>query len=214
MLIGLGAQMIKNLPWATVSFSARTFYHEVRSNNQLFLTRSSIESEYKALANTAAEITWLQLFLWELGVHLPTRPTMFCANIGATYLSSNLVFNPWTKHIPFCSCKVATKTLLVKFLSSKDQVTDILTKLLISTRISRLASTLNVFSPMSRVRERIETQVHPTYLRHSHKANADEKLRLTQSQMYFRVVNQLYSHLGLLLLWRDKHVLIEWLNNI
>lgn len=87
------------------------------------VSRSSIEADYKALANAIAELTWIQYLLQELCVDLSQAPTLFCDNIGATYLSSNSVLHARTKHIAidyhFVREHVALQTLIVKFLSSR-----------------------------------------------------------------------------------------------
>ena len=73
-----------------VSWSAR---------KQATVSRSSTESEYKAIANATAEVIWIQTLLQELGIRSPPAAKLWCDNIGAKYLSANPVFHARTKHI-------------------------------------------------------------------------------------------------------------------
>jgi hypothetical protein len=73
-----------------VSWSAR---------KQPTVSRSSTKAEYKATANVAAEIMWIQTLLDELGIPHPPTASVWCDNLGATNLSVNPVFHARTKHI-------------------------------------------------------------------------------------------------------------------
>jgi hypothetical protein len=48
--------------------------------------------KYKAVANAIAEVIWVEPLVRELGVSLQEKPCFWCDNLGATYLSANLVF--------------------------------------------------------------------------------------------------------------------------
>jgi histone deacetylase 1/2 len=80
---------------------------------------------------------WIQTLLDELGVSQSKVVTLWCDNIGATYLSANPVFHARTKHIEvdyyFVRERVAQRLLDIRFISSVDQVADGFTKSL-STR--------------------------------------------------------------------------------
>ena len=71
----------------------------------------------------------------ELQVPLPSIPILWCDNVSALALASNPVFHARTKHIEvdyhFVREKVLNRDILVKFISTIDQVADILTKALI-----------------------------------------------------------------------------------
>jgi hypothetical protein len=59
---------------------------------------SSTEVEYNALANATAEIILIQTLLTKLRVSHPPVVSLWCDNLGDTYLSANPVFHARTKH--------------------------------------------------------------------------------------------------------------------
>lgn len=63
------------------------------------MSRSSTESEYKVVANAKAEVIWIQVLFRELRIKQLRSPSLWCDNIGATYLSANPVFHGRTKHV-------------------------------------------------------------------------------------------------------------------
>ncbi|KAF5464057.1 hypothetical protein F2P56_014168 [Juglans regia] len=56
------------------------------SKKQSTVARSSTEAKCKSLASAAAETIWLQTMLRDLGFSLSQAPTLWCHNLGATYL--------------------------------------------------------------------------------------------------------------------------------
>ena len=117
------------------------------ARKQRTVSRSSTESEYKAIADTVAELIWLRSLLQELGI-VYQSPTLWCDNLGATYLSANPVFHARTKHVEvdyhFVREQVAQGRLNVKFISTGDQIADVFTKPLSSQRFLELRSKLQV----------------------------------------------------------------------
>ena len=107
------------------------------SKKQATVARSSTKAEYKAIANATSELIWINSLLRELQLNL-SPPTLWCDNIGATYLSSNPVFHARMKHIEvdfhFVREQVASGKLRVCIISGKDQIADLLTKPLPKSR--------------------------------------------------------------------------------
>uniref|UniRef100_A0A6N2K4J6 Reverse transcriptase Ty1/copia-type domain-containing protein n=1 Tax=Salix viminalis TaxID=40686 RepID=A0A6N2K4J6_SALVM len=90
----------------------------------LFLGQNLItntEAEYRSL-----KLYWIRMLMKELGVLLSSTPTIWCDNIGAIALASNLVFHARTKHIEvdyhFIREKVLNKDIQVKYISTQDQI--------------------------------------------------------------------------------------------
>ncbi|GJU47648.1 ribonuclease H-like domain-containing protein [Tanacetum coccineum] len=69
------------------------------SKRQVTLSRSSVEVEYRGVANVVAEVAWLRNLLRELHSPLKTAKLVYCDNVSAVYLSTNPVQHHRTKHI-------------------------------------------------------------------------------------------------------------------
>lgn len=69
------------------------------SRKHKVVSRSSTESEYKALADLAVEVAWLRSLLDELKVPMSRKPVLWCDNLSAKALASNPVMHARSKHI-------------------------------------------------------------------------------------------------------------------
>ncbi|XP_019156862.1 PREDICTED: uncharacterized protein LOC109153447 [Ipomoea nil] len=116
---------------------------------QRIVARSSTEAEYKGLADVSAEVTWLVSLLREIGFPPVSAPKLWCDNLGSTYLCANPIFHARTKHIEidyhFVRDKVAKKEIQINFISTKDHIADIFTKILSTLRFNSLRHKLNFF---------------------------------------------------------------------
>ena len=105
-----------------------------KSSKQRTVARSSTEAEYKALADGTAEVIWLQYLLRDLQILSPSAPTLWCDNLGATYLSANPIFHARTKHVEvdyhFVRDRVAKKEIQIRCIPSHDQLADVFIKTL------------------------------------------------------------------------------------
>jgi len=61
------------------------------SKRQPTVSRSSAETEYRAVDNAVADCTWLRQLLSELSCPVDKGTVVFCDNVSAVYLSANPV---------------------------------------------------------------------------------------------------------------------------
>jgi hypothetical protein len=119
------------------------------SKRQPTISRSSAEAEYRAVANTVAQTTWLRQLLQEMHIPLKRATVVFCDNVSAVYLSSNPVNHQRMKHIEidlhFVRERVAAGAVRVLHVPTSSQYTDIFTKGLPWSVFTEFRSSLNVF---------------------------------------------------------------------
>ncbi|KAH9646728.1 retrovirus-related pol polyprotein from transposon RE1 [Citrus sinensis] len=118
------------------------------SKKQQIVSRSTAESEYRALALTTSEVLWITYLFKELQVQLLQTPELKCDNKSAEALASNPKYHSKTKHIEldlhFIREHVARKEVEINHVPSCEQVADILTKPLAVDQFNYLRSKLNV----------------------------------------------------------------------
>ena len=70
-----------------------------KSKKQHIVSHSSAEAEYRALAATASEISWLQQLLRDFNIFSTSPALLFCDNQVAVHIAHNPMFHESTKHI-------------------------------------------------------------------------------------------------------------------
>jgi hypothetical protein len=70
-----------------------------KMKKQTTVSYSSTELEYRAIASTYCEITWLKQLLVDLHVSHPQSAKLYCDNKATIHIASNPVFHERTKHI-------------------------------------------------------------------------------------------------------------------
>ncbi|GJX28806.1 ribonuclease H-like domain-containing protein [Tanacetum coccineum] len=121
------------------------------AKRQSTLSRSSVEAEYRGVANVVAETCWLRNLLRELHTHLSSATLVYCNNVSAVYLSSNPVQHQRTKHIEidihFVRDLVAVGQVRVLYVPSRYQYADIFTKGLPSALFEEFRTSLSIRCP-------------------------------------------------------------------
>ncbi|GJW65041.1 ribonuclease H-like domain-containing protein [Tanacetum coccineum] len=127
------------------------------AKRQPTLSRSSTEAEYRGVVNVVAETCWLRNLLRELHTPLSFATLVYCDNVSAVYLSSNLVQHQRTKHIEidihFVRDLVATGQVRVLHVPSRYQFADIFTKGLPTALFEEFRSSLSVRCPPAQTAE-------------------------------------------------------------
>ena len=102
------------------------------SKKQSTVSRSSAESEYRALALTAAEVKWLLNILHDLHLQPSDQPTLLCDNASAIFMARNPVAHKRSRHINidihFVHELVCKGILMIQHVPSHLQIADIFTK--------------------------------------------------------------------------------------
>ena len=95
-----------------------------RSKKQSIVSSSSSEAEYRAMATTTCELTWILHLLQDLHVKHDKLVLLYCDNQAALHIAANLVFHERSKHIEVdCHVvrnKIINGTLKTFYISTKN----------------------------------------------------------------------------------------------
>ena len=114
------------------------------------MAHSSIEAEYRALADTTSKLFWLRWLLKDLGVSTSSATPLYCDNQSAIHIAYNDVFHERIKHIKidchFIRYHLVHGALKLISVSSKDQLADIFIKSHLKGRLRTLVDNLKLVS--------------------------------------------------------------------
>jgi hypothetical protein len=118
------------------------------AKRQPVVSRSSVEAEYRVVANGVAEASWMRQHLHELYSPLQRATLVYCDNVSAVYFSTNLVQHQRTKHVEidlhFVRERVAAGDVRVLSIPTTLQFADIFIKGLPSNVFLDFRSNLNI----------------------------------------------------------------------
>ena len=121
------------------------------SKKQSSVALSKAEAEYISAAAVSTQIVWMKRQLLDLGVETVNPIRILCDSQSAIQISRNPVQHTRTKHIDiryhYLKDQVLEKLITMEFVSTQDQLADILTKPLLKDQFHKLRSLLGVIPP-------------------------------------------------------------------
>ncbi|KAH9667197.1 retrovirus-related pol polyprotein from transposon RE1 [Citrus sinensis] len=129
------------------------------SRKQGIVARSTVESEYRAMALCSTEITWINSLLGELKMEVENVPIILSDSTSAAAIAANPVYHSRTKHFEidfhFLRDKVTKGELEINYVGSNDQIANVLTKPLPHHKFSCFRSKLKVIELKFRYSDQI-----------------------------------------------------------
>ena len=125
-----------------------------KSKKQSVVARSSAKAEFRAMAQGICELLWLKIILEDLKIRWDEPMRLYCDNKSAISIAHNPVQHDRTKHIEvdrhFIKEKLDSGMICTPYVSTQNQLADILTKGLNCSNFERIISKLgmeNTYSP-------------------------------------------------------------------
>lgn len=118
---------------------------------QKVVALSNAEAEFRGIAKGVTEILWIRKLLNELNCHQTQASLLYCDNKAAINISENPVQHDRTKHVEidrhFIQEKLENSIISLPFVRSKDQLADILTKVVASEVFNETLCKLSIGDP-------------------------------------------------------------------
>ena len=119
-----------------------------RSKKQNVVARSSAKSKFRSMASGICELLWLKIILDDLKIKWESPMRLYCDNKFSISIARNPMQHDRTKHIEvdrhFIKEKLESGLICTLFVSSKDQLVDVLTKGLLSIVFRDIISNLGM----------------------------------------------------------------------
>ena len=121
-----------------------------KCKKQQVVSRSSAESEYRAMATVTSELVWLFALLRTFDLNHNHPASLYCDSKAALYIAANPVFHERTKHIEvdchFIRSKIQAGVIKTFHVPTRHQIADFFTKALGSTQFYFLLSKMNMIN--------------------------------------------------------------------
>ena len=105
-----------------------------KCKKQQVVSRSSIESTYRAMATVTSEIVWLIALFKTFGVHHTQPAYLYCDSKATLYIAANPVYHERTKHVEvdchFIREKIQDGVIKTFHIPTRHQIADFFTKAL------------------------------------------------------------------------------------
>jgi len=119
-----------------------------RSKKQTVVARSTTEAEYRAMATTTCEVTWLVALLADLTLIGLSPATLRCDNQAALHIAANPMFHEKTKHIKidchYVRDNIKAGIIKPSYVHTNAQLPDLFTKIVSVSQHNLILSKLGI----------------------------------------------------------------------